>query len=109
MSCYGRAKLEVAIAVSLIHVLCSYLQNLINLHTLLCLHQSLSADGQPVCLSVRHPSATHDQILIIVRELCFLTRERVYSLQLLLDLASAATLGSESRLTHNHSLLSLIR
>jgi hypothetical protein len=56
-------------------------------------------------LGVKHPSRAYDQIFITVRQLrvCWcgalsLTRERVCRLQLLLDLASAVILGSESRI-----------
>jgi hypothetical protein len=72
--------------------------------------------SRPVCLSVKHPFGAYDQIFITVRELrvCWrgalsLTRERVCRLQLLLVLASAATLWSESRGTRDHILLSQIR
>jgi hypothetical protein len=72
--------------------------------------------GRPVCLGVKHPSRTYDQIFIAVRQLrvCWcgalsLTRERVCRLQLLLVLASAVILGSESRGTRDHILLSQIR
>jgi hypothetical protein len=72
--------------------------------------------SRPVYLGVKHPSAAYDQILITVRQLrvcscgaLSLTRERVCRFLLLLVLASAVILGSESRGTHNHILLFQIR
>jgi hypothetical protein len=69
-----------------------------------------------VYLGIKHPSGAYDQIFITVRQLrvCWcgalsLTRGRVCSLQLLLALASAVILGSESRGTRDHILLSQIR
>jgi hypothetical protein len=74
------------------------------------------AVSRPVCLGVKRPFRTYDQIFITVRQLrvCWcgalsLTRERVYRLQLLLVLASAVILGSESRGTRDHILLSQVR
>jgi hypothetical protein len=71
---------------------------------------------RPVCLGVKHPSRAYDRILITVRQLrvCWcgalpLMRERVCCLQLLLVLARAVILGSESRGTRDHILLSQIR
>jgi hypothetical protein len=70
----------------------------------------------PVCLGVKHQSGAYDQIFITIRQLWVywcgavsLTREQVCRLQLLLVLASAVILGSESRGTHDHILLSYIR
>jgi hypothetical protein len=73
-------------------------------------------DSRPVCLGIKHQFGAYDQIYITVRQLrvsccgaLSLTRERVCRLQLLLDLASAVILGSESRRTRGHILLSQIR
>jgi hypothetical protein len=78
--------------------------------------------SRPVCLGVRRRSATRDQFYFLLeiffRHLlvCYfvapsLTRGRVCNLlvQLLLGLASAVTLGSKSRRTHGHILLSHLR
>jgi hypothetical protein len=72
--------------------------------------------SRPVCLGIKRPFGSYDQILITVRQLrvCWcgafsLTRGRVCRLQLLLALASAVILGSESRGTRDHILLSEIR
>jgi hypothetical protein len=72
--------------------------------------------SRPACLGVRHPFGAYDKNVITVRHLrvCWcgalsLTRERVCRLQLLLGLASAVNLGSESRCTLDHILLSQIR
>jgi hypothetical protein len=70
----------------------------------------------PVCLWIKRPSGAHDQIVITVWQLhvCWsgalsLTRGRVCRLELLLALTSAVLLGSESRGTRSHILLSQIR
>jgi hypothetical protein len=72
--------------------------------------------GSPVCLGVKHPSGAYDQICISARQMrvCSYgalspTRERVCRLQLLLVLASAIILESESREIRDHILLSQIR
>jgi hypothetical protein len=85
------------------------------------LHLSLSlmlqpAVSWPVCLGIKHLFGAYDQIFITVRQLrvCWcgalsLTREQVCHLQLLLVLASAFILGSESGGIRDHILLSQIR
>jgi hypothetical protein len=78
--------------------------------------------SRPGCPGVRHPSGTRDQFFFLLEisfrqlRLCYfvapsLTRGRVRNLlvQLLLGLARAVTLGSKSRRTHGHSLLSHLR
>jgi hypothetical protein len=80
----------------------------------------ITTDGQsasqPVYLGIKHPSGAYDHIFITVRlsRVCWcgglsLKRERVCRLQLLLVLACAVILGSESRGTRDHILLSQIR
>jgi hypothetical protein len=70
---------------------------------------------RPVCLRIKHPSGTYDQIFVIVKTvagfLCgvlSLTRGRFNRLKLLLFIASAVIFGSESRSTRDHILLSQI-
>jgi hypothetical protein len=72
--------------------------------------------SRPVCLGIKHPYEAYDQIFITVRLLlvCWcgalsLTKGLVWLLQLLLSLASSVILGSESRGTRQHILLSQIR
>jgi hypothetical protein len=72
--------------------------------------------SRPVSLGIKHPSRAYDQIFITVRQfrVCSggalsLTRGRICRLQLLLALASAVILGSESRGARDLILLSQIR
>jgi hypothetical protein len=72
---------------------------------------------RPVCLGVKSPSTAQDQIFTTVRQLrvrwcgaTCMTRGQVCRLQLLLlVLANAVILGSESCGTHHRFLLSQIR
>jgi hypothetical protein len=72
--------------------------------------------SRPICLGIKHPSGSYDQMFITVRQLRVywcgapsLTRGRVCRLQLLLALTRTVIFGSESRGTHDHILLSQIR
>jgi hypothetical protein len=72
--------------------------------------------NRPVCLGTEHASGAYDNIFITVWQLgvCWcgalsLTREWVCALKLLLALASEFIIGSESRGTRDHILLSQIR
>jgi hypothetical protein len=77
----------------------------------------VTTDGQSACLSwSKAPIGGYNQIFITVKQLRVswcgtfsLTRGRVCRLQLLLALASAVILGSETRGTRDHILLSQIR
>jgi hypothetical protein len=71
--------------------------------------------SRPVFLGVSHPSRAHDHIFITVRRIrvcwCWapsLTIGRAYSSEKLLGLVRAVNLGSESRRTHDHILMSQI-
>jgi hypothetical protein len=71
--------------------------------------------SRPVCLGAKHLSGVYDKIFITVRQLrvCWcgplsLTRGRTCRLHLLLALASAVILGSESHRPREHILLSQI-
>jgi hypothetical protein len=70
---------------------------------------------RPVRLGVRHPSGTRDQFFFLLEiffrqlRVCYfvavsLTREQICNLLLLLVLASAVPLGSDSRGTQDHIL-----
>jgi hypothetical protein len=72
--------------------------------------------SRPVCLGIKHPFESCDQMFITVRELrvgwygaLSLMRGRIWHLQLMLALASPVILGSEFRGTREHILLSQIR
>jgi hypothetical protein len=77
----------------------------------------ITTDSQSASLGVRHPSGTRDQFFLLLEiffrqlSVCYfvapsLTRGRVCNLLLLLVLASAVPLGSESQRTQDHILLS---
>jgi hypothetical protein len=72
--------------------------------------------SSPVCLGIKHTSGAYNQIFTTVRQLRLcccgafsLMRGQVCRLQLLLVLASAVILGSESHGNRDHILLSQIR
>jgi hypothetical protein len=91
---------------------CSTTDSFLNLSLSLMLRPTVS---RPVYLGIKHPSGAHHQILLLSDSYWLfdvgrsLTRGRVCRLQLLLALASAVILVSESRWTQNHILLSQIR
>jgi hypothetical protein len=72
--------------------------------------------SRPVCLGIKHPFAAYDQIFITCMTITVffscvtpsLTRGRVWLLYMLLALASAIFLWSESLGTRDHILLSQI-
>jgi hypothetical protein len=86
----------------------------IYIYNFACRHSTVSqnhvtTNGQSCCLAVRHPSRAYEQTVIIVIELRVswcgapsLTGGQVCSLQLVLDLASATILGSESGRTRSY-------
>jgi hypothetical protein len=70
----------------------------------------------PVCPGLKHPPGVQDQIFCYCQTVASLLtwggplwQQNGWCLQLLLALASAVILGSESRGTHDHILLSQIR
>jgi hypothetical protein len=80
-----------------------------------CLRSSRVSCCDRRYVGIKHPTGVYDQIFITVRHLrvCWigapsLMRGRVCRLKLLLALASAVILGSESRGTRDHNLMSQI-
>jgi hypothetical protein len=71
--------------------------------------------GRPICLGIKHPSGAYERIFVTVKTVTgllmwgALSDDRTgLSFTILLVLASAVILGSESRCTHDHILLSQI-
>jgi hypothetical protein len=88
----------------------------VSLRLVLSTHQFWVSCYDRRSVEIKQPSGAYDQIFITVWQLrvCWcgvlsLTRGRVFRIQLLLALASAVILGSESRGTSYHILLPQIR
>jgi hypothetical protein len=88
------------------HFLCFHQYNFLYPKSKLCYDRR--SVGQSVLVSGTQNFITVRQLRVCWCGATSLTRGRVCSLQLLLCLASSFTLGSESRSTHDHILLSQI-